>query len=663
MPVLQPMSSATCSFDFEYEDTPPGEVQRMSKTKVDRGVWAAAKALVYHHSFPTLLDATYGNVRPQSSSPSTKFKYNWRQWLTNLNDSDKFPHSCERMVRILQERFGYEKHRMLLISTQLSKAVIELVYRNAEKQRKVDISSLEVTPETTLMTRVRASCSHKTQPVEEFIRRVIQCWYPSSSTISPVSPRISPQLDSTIDQPFSGVTDASAFPPQIPADLFTAQPLESPMLFSNQQETFNIEHIFDGSVTDLCLLPPTATDSSFLESSPPATASSLVHILEARKDPLVTVMVLCQLRDNLQAVTEFKRVLNCSDQALTSICAKNAGLTPWHFMWLELGKLIAERENYAASLGKSPTPSTLKLLCELDSVFELIECEREYGEFTPEAIHTLNEGVKNGNFAAMATKGLLLLGGDAHVVGCDVSSFSPGKTEEELADEGLKLVVKAMKYDVWTVPRLLAELVQNLSGDTLKHDAVERIVNALKDRAKTCSIASLHLGTLLADETPIHNIREAKDALRSCLDGVDVPRDIRIHCLRKLGRLLTFGIGGKGIELNVAENILEKGAEAEDAICIAYLANLRLRQRKGDDAVNLFRKLFRKDDEREVYVSSDMSSQINSWVTYRIHVQEVVEQHFLSNVRAGACFPDVMREERAKEYGDLMVIELHEYGL
>lgn len=266
------------------------------------------------------------------------------------------------------------------------------------------------------------------------------------------------------------------------------------------------------------------------------------------------------------------------------------------------------------------------------------------------------------------SNGLLLLGADVDLGGGEAISQASAAfaDDEEREAAGLRLVLQAMDTDPWMAPLLLVCLVQNRHAP-LHADTVNAVLNEFRVRSTKCSIAALHLGALLANEMAndvgyANNVSAAASAFRDCLYGVDLPREIRLFCMRRAGRLAAFGIGGAGVDLVEADRVLSKGVEADDTFCIAHLANVRLRQRRPEDAAGLFQRLF-ASDEREVYISAQPDPTRRAWETYRIHVFESEEEHFLNHVRNGATQPCVMRRERAHNYGQLMVIELHELGL
>ncbi len=655
-----------------FPDNGPGEVQRMEKTKPDRGVWASSRALIFHEEFPSLLNASRQRRGAMDMHRTqTKFHYNWKQWISDLQallEHSKLPPSCERMVRVLHYQYGYELDRMEEIVPQLAKSVIELEFRRSEKERKIadsPISDSDSNNETTLMTRVRSAISDKQKRLAEVLRQFIRRCYHSvvatsvpSAIIAPVTPP--PQITDNRSTPDGSVSahvqatpyDFNPFDVLLGWDENNSDPLFPP-------ETAPLSGTLPDENTNQC------DSSSLLVEHVPGLNPGVMF--NHRSDPLFAVMTLAGLKNTTQAVLHFKSILQCDVTGVTSEMSKMWGVTHWYYMFLRLGEEVRRRELAAEKRGQELVPSTKRLLCGLDSVFEDIESERWYGQFTPQAKNTLNKFVAMGNYAAMATKGLLLLGGEVEVGGASVYSYEYGDDIEAREEEGLDLILQAMDHDVWTVPRLTVQLIMNREVRT-RPATVRKVVEAIRQRAEHCSITSFHLGSLLAYEMAPQvgyecNVHFAKQALRSCLDGVYVPADIRLHCMRKLGRLVTFGVGGRGADLDMAVRVLRKGVEADDAFCIAHLANVRLRQKEPEAAADLFRALFKKED-REVFISARPDETKIAWETYRILVLEQHEAHFLSHVRTGACLPNVMKRERAaNDYGHLMVIELHESGL
>lgn len=661
-------------------DDGPGEVQRMEKTKPDRGVWASSRALIFHDEFPSLLNASKqrrGGGAMELHREQSKFHYNWKQWISDLQallEKSKLPPSCERMVRVLHYEYGYEMDRMMEVVPQLAKSVIELEFRRSEKDRKIadsPISDSDNNNETTLMTRVRSAISDKQKRLAEVLKQFIdRCYHnvvvtsmnQTNNGIAPVTPPST--LQGNGDTPDGSVSaHAQAQYDFSPFDvLFEWDGNNSDPLFPTDSNIMTGNCTSGTGFTDM---NDNDCDSSLLVEHVPGLNTGIM--INHRHDPLFTVMTLASLGQTSQAVMHFKSILQCDVTGVTSEMSKLWGVTHWYYMFIRLGEEVRRREMTAEKRGRPPVPSAKHLLCSLDSVFEDIESERWYGQFTPDAKNTLNKFVALGNYAAKATKGLLLLGGEVEVGGATVFGFEYGDDVEAREAAGLDLILEAMNYDVWTVPRLTVQLLMNREVRT-RPVTVRKVVEAIRERADHCSITSFHLGNLLAYEMAPQvgyqcNVHFAKKALRSCLDGVFVPPDIRLHCMRKLGRLVTFGVGGLGADLEMADRVLRKGVEAGDAFCIAHLANVRLRQKEPELAADLFRALFKKED-REVFISAHPDETKPAWETYRILVLEQHESHFLNHVRTGACLPNVMKRERAaNEYGHLMVIELHEHSL
>ncbi len=661
--------------DFPVSDDQPGNVQRMEKTKHKHGVWAGARTLIRDEEFPSLLEASklrLGSLEPNRDQ--TKFQYAWRKWkgdLQALCDRPNLPPSCAEMVKVLHYNFSYNMEEMLEIALQIARAVIELELRRSEQARGVHspCSDSDTGKETALMTRVRSAMKHKEQDVKKCIELFIQRCYPKvvPTTPQPLQQSGPPHAPEPVHTPDESVSAHMQAPANF--DFFFELPFQPEWEAPNNSPT-GLQFTPPSHVT----LPTECLDANERETSYEVACGEHVPgltfnpiVLQGNSDPLFSVMVLCKQGEVPQAVQCYKAAIQCDIQRHTNDMAKAAGLTPWYYMWLKLGEEVKSREDFAEKRGRPPFPPTSQILCELDPVFAELECDRDYGEFGHAAEATLDSAIEVGNFAAKATKGLLMLGAEADVGGPLGFGNQYGEDTEAREKAGLQLVLDAMRTDQWTVPRFAVQLIKDRHIST-SLGTVHAVVESIRERAESCSVTSFHLGDLLGYEMAGQvgyscNVTEAKKAFQSCLDGVYVTSDIRLQCTRKLGRLLTFGVSGIGVDLGKAEKVLKKGVEAKDTVCIQYLANVRLRQRQPEAASKLFQQLFDMD-EWEVYVSAKPDYSKPEWQTYRIHVLEQFKSHFLSDVLNGACLPDTMQQECiSREYGELMLIEFHEHGI
>lgn len=658
-----------------FSDEQPGNVQRMEKTKHKQGVWAGARALIEHDEFPSLLEASklrLGSL--ELNREQTKFQYAWRKWkgdLQALCERQRLPPSCERMVRVLHQVYEYDMSSMLGLSLQLARAVIELELRRSETGRGVPSPSSDTDcgNETSLMTKVRSAVKHKEQDVKKCIDQFIRKCYHLVARVAPpppLQPPAPPNID-PIHAPDVSVTGYMQHQPGYTAD-WTDFMLNIPMV-TDWENTNNCNQSLLFTPTSNVTLPTDDTNDHDHcneivsgEEVPGLTFNPI--FVQGQNDPLFSVVQLCEQGEVVQAVTFYKSVIHCERQSTTSEMATADGLTPWYYMWLRLGEEIKRREEFAEKRGIPAKPKSSQILCALDPVFAELECDRDYGEFSPPAEETLNKAIENGNFAAMATKGLLMLGAESEVSGSYGYSSMIDDNDSIQAD-GLELVLKAMKVDQWTVPRFLVQLIKDRNINT-NEGMVRKAVEEVRKRADKCSVLSFHLGTLLSYENAHEvgyscNVAEAKNALESCMHGVFVCPEIRLQCTRKLGRLVTFGVGGLGVDLDMAERVLKKGVEAEDTYCIQHLANVKLRKREQEAAAELFLLLFSKD-EWEVLISAKTDNSKPGWETYRIHVLEQYEANFLNDVRNGSCLPHTFQQNSvSRDYGELMLIEFHEY--
>lgn len=626
----------------------------MNKTRFQAGVWAASRILVQDELFPTLWRAS--SVRRAADA---KFQYNWKQWLSELDALGPRAPPCRRMIAVLSKR--YTVPQMLLLAPQLSRAVIELELRRSEAERRLAHGSHRLdNEETKLMTRVRSAATHKEEPVVTFITEAIKVAgnepFPSNVP-SDSSP--SPGSESTLADKYSplGLTANSLAmcciqPPQVLPEL------EAPFDIGGFEQ---LEQLLTVPPEQPCLVNPAVAqnDASFatiaygdvdvLAEPVPGLCSLMGDLILGRSDPLYLAVHLCQLGQASEAVNMFKRALECSDLAGVSEQANRAGLTPWHLMWLRLGEAIIYRKQHGM------LPAASDLLCELDVVFAELECEREYGDFGAAAHATLRDAISRGNFAALATKGLLLLDG----------YDEPGSQLDVPTREkyGLDLVLEAALTDPCTVPRLLVARLTTRTRPLLA-STVEYAVSALRKRAATSSVLALHVGALLSHEQAADcgydtDPRGAREMLRSCLAGIFVPSALRLQCARRLGHLAAY----VDVDLSLAGAVLGKGAEARDPFCIAHLAALYLRQKQGPAAALLFKTLLNDHEERELYVSALAERNGTDWVTYRFYLAEAEEDRFLNEVSNGVCYPTLMTRERAASYGELMTIEIHDRSL
>lgn len=618
--------------DFLAGDDPPGEINRMNKTRVAPLVWAAAKKLVQGANFPNVWECSV------SKRGESRFQYNWKAWLSEVRTLSPHAEPCRSMVGVL--RAQYNLTEMLDKSEQLAKAVIELEYRRSERHRRRAQGDQEPDAddegaETKLMTRVRSAITHKKAHVQRFIEAAMR------------------------------VAEDASLPSDVPSDTSPSPPVA--VFEFNDLSTggaSQLENIFwDNGILGIPSAPPTPLPAElpsdrepfdYQESTVepmPGLCPLMADMVLGRSDPLYLAVHLCQLGQPYEAVSIFKEALGCGDLAAISSAALEMGLTPWHFMWLRLGEAILQRDRLGVK------PHSTALLCELDPVFEELECERGFGDFGTDAHRALTTFVKRGNFAALATKGLLLLDG---VIDPDAPL---GEDDEARELRGLHLVLGAAEIDPCTVPRLLVARL-TARKERLKTNVVMEAVKELRSRAFNSSVLSLHLGALLAHEHATEcgyatDALGARAALQSCLAGINVPPALRLQGVRRLGILASY----VAVDLKMAMSVLAKGAEAHDAFCLAHLASLHLRNGSTENAANLFRALLEQHDERELYVSAKLDMNDSSWETYRFCLLEEEEHRFLSDVGCGRCSPVHMNRDVAGSYGELMTIELHDAPL
>lgn len=671
-----------------HSDAAPGKVQRLRKTATARGVWAASRALVYHTDFPTLLGSTL-----QNRSAGLRFAYNWRQWLSNISASNALGVAISGMLHVLHFEYKYEQARINQLVPQLARTVIELEYRRSEKERrKQGIGYAHEDTETKIMSVVRAACTHKIDLVAEILARNIAFVFlrfvagaqicgsstgTNSNTIAnanaidrAAAPEGMIARSRRNSLAASTLAPAHTYTPEatiaICAPFTGTQPIRivdeggdvpGQLIATTVEEDIDLAISAAVAEANDFLCRQTDTTQSYTPPPPNTNLTDAPQILN-NDDPLFGVVMLIRLGEEDAALEQFRLVLGCHDKNTVAENALSAGLPPWYYMWLCLGDLVLQRERKIQNSGREPTLTTTLLLASLDAIFAKIEHEREYGEFTPASTATLQDGIARGNFTAIATQGLLMLGGEAMNLQMDNALEGVDPVARERA--GLGLVVNAMATDAWTVPRLLAQTLRS-RGTSLQETTTAAAIASIRLRARGCGgcVAAVHVGELL-DASGDSN--GAKAAFRDCLTGVDIPVEIRLRCTRQLARLATFGAGGVGADSTEAIAMVSRGAEADDPLCLALLANLQLRAHQSNSAHALFLRMF-QSHEREVYISAYQRIPRPQWETYRIFVVEQEEEKFLASVLQESCVPSSMSRELAHEFGDLMVIEIHEHGL
>lgn len=376
-------------------------------------------------------------------------------------------------------------------------------------------------------------------------------------------------------------------------------------------------------------------------------------------DPLVVAVTRYENGLEDEALLLFRYALGCDNDQEATQTALRYGLTLWHFVWLRAADAVRSRLAH--------TSCSLNLFARLEPLLTHIQEARTVGTITAAGAKTLQDALKQGNFAAKATYGYLLCYHGMEKLRSQ-AGIGAEMNPEERERKGIEMIIESIQEGNLIAPHSLVAIIQDYRRP-LKKENVQLAINGLVRIVRERGIVSYHLGHLL-DYERADLCSYRRDVTRACqyfIDAVrvvDMPRDLRIRASRQLGQMFAYGDGEVRCNLREAESWLRLGMEADDKDSIAHLGNLQFRRQRYNEAYKLFERFFKSpmlrgvNDVHLTAIQSDVRGGVPRR-TYHFEVTAKSQMLFLSHIREGLLSPLELDERVVKTYGKLICIESH----